>query len=176
MKKLITKFAVLALGLTVMFASCSKEDDDRDKVIGTYNSIVLVDIPGVGTLPFPSIPIEVSKSGGDNLQISAEVDVPTYGKVTISNLQLQTVNKRTVDGVTGYICSIPQQKINVGTTEYEFKGGNLPGGSEVEMQNASAIVMSGTHEGQSARALMVALEQVGEPGVTIQIVYSEGLE
>ncbi len=170
MKKLITKFAVLALGLTVMFTSCSKEDDDRDKLTGTYNSVVLVDIPGGGSMPFPSIPVIVSKSGGDNLQISAEVDVPVYGKVAISNLQLQTINKQTVDGVTGYICSIPQQKINVGTTEYEFKGGNLPGESGVEMQNASAIVGAGTQEGQSVRALMVALEQVGEPGVKILIL------
>ncbi len=78
MKNLMRKFAVLALGLAVVMASCSKDDNNNNSSItGTYTGVVDAVITG---LVDDSYPLTFTISGNNNAYtLSTNINIPVSG-------------------------------------------------------------------------------------------------
>ncbi len=177
--KVVKGLSLLFLGLTLSFTSCSDDDDEdlRDQLVGDYTVEVTVRVPGQDEFTIHNVPVNLAKSGDNDLQISGTVVIPDMGNVTITNLQLPTasVTNQTLQGnsLLAYYSNIPAQTITVGGTDYQFQGNKGISSNNDILYDAAVSKMSSSI-GSSLRSLDINLKQVvptDQPAIKLSISY-----
>jgi hypothetical protein len=165
MKKLMRNFMVMALGLSLVLAGCSKDEDSFIDVAGTYS--VRID---VSLLPLDQ-PIETDlllTKEGNNLK--AVANIAPYGIINITlsdlNSDLSSIAGFAPEGVSGYLFKIAQQKITItGIGEVDVIGSS-------EMAAESNGYHGVVYKKQEAKFIVLDLQGVGEGLENLKIYVS----
>jgi hypothetical protein len=166
MKKIMKSFMAMALGLSLVLAGCSKDDEnDLSAFTGTYP--VEIDVALAGQTVFSNMPVNLvlSEEGGN---FKASASLAEYGSINIilSSLtsNLPNFEQTEASGISGYLFKVAEQTVNI-TAVGEVK---IKGKAEDEFNGYHGLVAKGTLGGVTVKQIIMSLEGVDLP-VTIEI-------
>jgi hypothetical protein len=112
MKKVMKSFMAMALGLSLVLAGCSKDEDEGVNFAGTYEAVATVTgpeqlVPG-GSLTIPSIALTLSKEGAN---YKATAQLSQFGSLSLSLTSvIEVLNE---GGVVGYTFAVENQTLTI---------------------------------------------------------------
>ncbi|MDR0737644.1 MAG: hypothetical protein LBF39_01065 [Prevotellaceae bacterium] len=106
MKKIMKSFIAMALGLSLVLAGCSKDDEDGFE--GNYSvDVAVTNVPIVGSLDIPTS-LHLTKEGVD---YKASATLNTYGSLSL--LLTSVTEKANAGGVVSYDFTVTEQTLTI---------------------------------------------------------------